>query len=472
MRRTLYAVAILVSALAAWDGSVGAGEADPVEQLKAENAQLRQRLDRVEGRLRMLLKTVQDLKVGTPTPPVPPPPKPPALVLTPADVAALKGMLEAQAKAPPPTLALPSVVSGLHVRLYGMIKADAAYDSSRTSVGDFARWVDSEERRGNDPQFNLTIRQTRLGLLFTGKESAAPIATGRIEVDFYGEATQENKPSILVRHAYLNLHWPERGLALLAGQTSDVISPLLPGTLNYAVGWWAGNIGYRHPQLRVTRKLPLTELTELTVQAALSRTVGTSTLFGFDPGDTGEDSAHPTLQARLALATPLLGDQPTVLGVSGHYGDEEYDLDDRGHSKDFHSWSLNLDLTQPISPTLTLKGEAFVGENLDDYLGGIGQGIDLALRREVGSRGGWLAAAVGPYGPWQFHLGASAEDTAAGDLSAPGARTFNSSIFGNVLYSFGKHTQVGFELSHWRTDYKRLTDGDSLRGQMSFIHKF
>ena len=113
-----------------------------------------------------------------------------------------------------------------------------------------------------------------------------------------------------------------------------------------------------------------------------------------------------------------------------------------------------------------------MGENLDDYLGGIGQGIDLALRREVGSRGGWLAAAVGPYGPWQFHLGASAEDTAAGDLSAPGARTFNSSIFGNVLYSFSKHTQVGFELSHWRTDYKRLTDGDSLRGQMSFIHKF
>ena len=347
--------------------------AEPVtlEGLKRDNARLRADVNRLDAQVRQLLRAVQELK----KPPAPPPAPTPGL--TEAEARALREMLATRATAPP------SIVASLDTKLYGYIKFDAAYDSSRTSAGDFARWVETEHRRGNDNQFNMTARQSRLGLLFSGKETAAPLTSGRIEADFYGDALQENKPALLLRHAYLQLDWPDRGLSILAGQTSDVISPLLPGTLNYTVGWWTGNIGYRRPQLRITKTLRPggTETTRLTLQGALSRTVGTRTLGFFDPGDTGEDSGHPTLQGRIALATPILGEKKTTLGLSGHWGTEEYDLDDRDDHRRFRSWSLNLDLTQPLTDKLTLTGEAFLGENHDDYLGGIGGRSPSAGRR-------------------------------------------------------------------------------------------
>ena len=48
-------------------------------------------------------------------------------------------------------------------KLYGYIKLDAAWDDSRVSVGDFARWVIDETVNENDSEFNMTARQTRLG---------------------------------------------------------------------------------------------------------------------------------------------------------------------------------------------------------------------------------------------------------------------------------------------------------------------
>ena len=40
--------------------------------------------------------------------------------------------------------------STVDVQLYGKIKMDAAYDSARTNTGNFARWVNSGEKRRGD----------------------------------------------------------------------------------------------------------------------------------------------------------------------------------------------------------------------------------------------------------------------------------------------------------------------------------
>ena len=138
----------------------------------------------------------------------------------------------------------------IKVSLYGTIKLDAAYDTSSIDVGNFARWVESPAVEDDD-QFNLTARQTRLGLRLAGPETEALAASGRVEIDFY-EGGEENKNRLMLRHAYMVVDWLEPDIELLAGQTSDLISPLVPMTLNYSVAWWAGNIGYRRPQARLT----------------------------------------------------------------------------------------------------------------------------------------------------------------------------------------------------------------------------
>ncbi|MHC4714429.1 MAG: DcaP family trimeric outer membrane transporter [Planctomycetota bacterium] len=362
----------------------------------------------------------------------------------------------------------PAMRSKYPVELYGYIKFDAAYDDSRMDSGNFARWVISEENNKNDSEINMTANQSRFGLNFFGPESNGMVTTGKVEVDFYGGGP-ENKSHLMMRHAYLNLAWPEKNLSVLAGQSSDIVSPLLPSVLNYTVHWWVGNPGYRRPQLRVTKGLDVNSDYKLVLQGAVARTIGDNNAFG--PGDSGEDAEGPTVQGRAALTFPLLTDKKTTVGVSGHYGEEEYDTDAMGGHKDYETWSVNLDLTMPICPKMTLKGEVWEGRNMDAYLAGIGQGVNTTLMREIDASGGWGALAIGPYGKWHFNTGVGTDDPDNKDLNN-GDRARNTAYFANVIYDINEAVTWGFEVSHWETMYKNAKEGKAMRYQTSITFKF
>jgi hypothetical protein len=364
-----------------------------------------------------------------------------------------------------------AVWSKLGVQLYGRLKADAAVDSTRASVGNFIRWVQSEQGRGKDSQFAMTANETRLGMNITGPTFDAARTRGRVEIDFYGGGA-ENKPNPMLRHAYVAVDWPQHRLSVLAGQSSDLLSPLVPTTLNYPVLWWAGNIGYRRPQVRVTKDIALGEGCDLRLAGAIARTIGHDN--AFSGGDTGQDAGCPSLQGRAAVSFPLIGRRKATLGVSGHLAREEHDFDATNDNEDVCSWSGNVDLTLPVADWLALKAEGFIGENIDAYLGGIGQGVVVQGQavKELRSAGGWFAASLGPWDNWNVNVGASGEFICNdGALPATG-RTTNSAVFGNVIYQINPNTQVGVEVSRWLTEYHGQKDGDAIRVQSSFIYKF
>lgn len=458
---TLFAVVLLALFCSQVIGAEG-------DTLADENAQLRGRVDKLEQELAAIKKMLQrQARQAKRT-------QKPVNVeeFSEADIAKLSELLREKGDNK-------LVKSSLEIDLYGFIKTDASYDNSRVSTGNYVKWVDSENTGNNDNEFNMTANQTRLGMKIKGPEDDGLLTSGRVEVDFYGNGTAENKAGILVRHAYMKLDWPEDNFSIIAGQTSDVISPLYPTTLNYTVAWWAGNIGYRRPQIRLTKGYSLSDKTDIKFEGAIARTIGrgsNSDLSNVD-SESGEDAGYPSIQGRVSVTTPLLTKIPATLGVSGHYGREEYDTNTSGtNNKKFETWSLNVDLNQPINDWLTFKGEAFTGENLDQYLGGIGQGVNTDTDadrhyREIGSRGGWIAATIAPQGKWKYNLGVSLEDVEAGDLNA-GDRSQNRSIFGNAVYSINKNTSVGFELSQWQTKRVGESDADDIRAQTSFIYKF
>ena len=403
--------------------------------LAKENAQLQQRVEKLDKELEEIKKMVSERT----------------------------GSTDKQTRLP--------VWSSLDIQLYGYLKLDAAYDSSRIDNGNYAKWVEREDTNRNDDQFNMTANETRLGMLINGPDDGVMKASGRVEVDFYGSGDAENKAHLMMRHAYLKLDWPADRFSILAGQTSDVISPLLPSTVNYTVGWWTGNIGYRRPQIRLTKEYGLDTKTDLKLEGALARTIGTSSVTGTD---SGEDSGLPTLQARASMSLPLFGPDVSTVGVSGHWGQEEYDIAADGQNKEFETWSLNMDLTQPVNKWLSIKSEVFTGENLNAYNGGIGQGVTTSganQYEEIGSKGGWVAAGLGPWDKTRFNVGVGMDDVERGNVNA-GARTLNRSVFGNVFYSLSKSAEWAFELSHWRTEYRGSGDGDSVRAQTSLIYKF
>jgi hypothetical protein len=425
---------------------------DPVK----ENAELKARIEKLEKELDELKKIVmqqqQPAKTAEPSKPEPQQLKPPA------------------EKKP--------VVSELDIQIYGRLKLDAIYDTSRMDNGNYAKWVEPETRNKNDDEFNLTANESHLGMWIYGPKDEHFRTSGRVEVDFF-EGGAENKSRLMMRHAYLNLDWPQEKFSILAGQTSDVISPLFPYTLNYSVGWWVGNIGYRRPQIRLTKSYTLDKDVDLKLEGAVVRTIGLSG--SFTPGDAGEDAGIPGFQARTSVTLPLLAYKPTTIGFSGHYAKEEYDTDANGHHDNFDSWSLNLDVTQPVNEWLTIKGELFTGKNLSAYLGGVGQGVrnigtasSPIYDEEIESTGGWVATELNPCDKWSFNVGIGIDDPENGDLSSVtnSNRQSNRMFFGNAIYSIDEHAQIGFELSQWHTDYKGEDDADAIRAQTSFIYKF
>ena len=385
---------------------------------------------------------------------------------------------------PPKEGKLFTVVSTVPVQFYGLIKLDSAYDSSRVSTGNYARWVEPQRDNEGDDEFNMTANATRLGFKVGSPEGTGAMKpSGLVEVDFYGNGAAENKPDIMMRHAYLKLDWPDYDFSALAGQTSDVISPLNPSTLNYTVMWWQGNIGYRRPQLRLTKGFDLEAgpLQRVEFQAAATRDIGRRT--GFDPGDSGEDSGLPGLQWRGALSLSLLTKKPTVLGVWGHWAREEYDTDAQGHGQDFDSGSTGVDLTLPLTPWLAIQAEAWEGQDLDAYLGGIGQGINTTDMRAIRSVGGWAAATVTPFpsaGPeapgaflrrFAFNLGAGVDDPDNNDLT-PSDRLRNLTYFANAIYDLGSGASVGLEYARLETQYRDQNDSTANRVQLSVMYKF
>ena len=362
------------------------------------------------------------------------------------------------------------VWSDLDIQLYGYLKLDAAYDSSQTTNGNYAQWIDPENNNNDDDQFNMTANQSRFGAKISGPEDGGMKTSGLVEVDFYG-GSNENKSHLMMRHAYMKLDWPGSRFNIIAGQTSDVISPLFPSTVNYSVGWWTGNIGYRRPQIRLTKELGFETGGFLKLEGAIARTIGQTSFTGTD---SGEDAGLPTFQGRASITLPMFGAKEATIGLSGHWGEEEYDIADDGRDKEFTTWSLNLDYTQPICSKVQIKAELFTGENLSAYLGGIGQGVTTTganQYEEVGSKGGWIAAGLGPWDNKQFNVGVAMDDVNRGNVNQ-GGLTLNQSIFANMMCSLNKQTDFGFEISHWRTEYRGPGDADSLRLQTALIYKF
>jgi hypothetical protein len=371
------------------------------------------------------------------------------------------------------------VWSTLDIEIYGYLKLDASYDTSLIYPGNNARWVNSEEVIEDRDQFNMTANETRLGVKIKGPNVNGIVTSGLVEIDFYGGGT-ENRPNPMMRKAYIELAWPQEQFSILAGQTSDVISPLYPTTINYTVCWFVGNIGYRRPQFRLTKEFSLPGDVDLKLEGAVTRTIGRSDDMGID---SGQEAGFPTLQGRVSTTFPLLNEQNTTIGISGHKGTEQYTIDeDTGETKKFYSWSLNLDASQPIIEKVKVQGEFFTGENLDAYLGGIGQGVTIPPSTgtpvpsshgysHVHSTGGWVEVTLGPWHKAEYNVGFAMDRAERGDVY-DGDRIRNRTIFSNVIYALNKQTDIGFELSHWRTEYRNTDDGNAMRLQAAVKYKF
>lgn len=359
-----------------------------------------------------------------------------------------------------------TLFSSVTAELYGSLRVDMSYDSNRAYPGNYVLYVTPTASADN--QMNITANQTRLGLNLSGLEVAGAKITGKFEMDLYGGGA-ENKSTPMLRHAYLEMNWLAHNLSLLAGQTWDLVSPLTPDTVNYSPCWLAGDIGYRRPQIRLSKNWVINEKSKLAGKVALARSMGRANkLTGVD---TGAESGLPVVQGSLAYQGPLFTSQPAQVGLSGHWAREENDLDTVINADTYLSWSVSADLLLPLADKLAIKANAWKGADVEVYLGGIGQGINTTQKKSIPSRGGWVSLGLGPWWDTKFNLGGSI-DFPEEDLLTSGQKTQNTALFANANVSLMPQVTLGLEISYWRTLYKNVNEANDVRGQSSLTFAF
>ena len=356
---------------------------------------------------------------------------------------------------------------------YGTLWGSMLYATDRTSPGPYTLYVFSEADQGED-SFVIDTRRTRLGMDVTGPpiplfHNAA--SGGRVEIDFHGAFAVENKPGVLLRHAYGEVK--NEQFRLLAGQTFDVVSPLFPGVLNYSVGWGGGNIGYRRAQVRLERYLQLTSNSTWTNQFSLNQNIVSD--FSAVTGVTPESSGWPLLEGRTALTIDDFGPYrlPMTVGVSGHIGSQSFDFrfpQIAAEDYEVKTWSGNVDFRMPVTPWFGVQAELFTGDNLGTFLGGVVQGVDLIGRNAIRSSGGWMELWYDWTDTLHSHLGYGIDDPRDTDITI--GRTYNSFLFGNVIFDITKKMNVGMEITNWRTEYRTTVPGDSVTFEFSGQYAF
>ncbi len=363
--------------------------------------------------------------------------------------------------------------AGLRLQIYGYVRADLSHDTQATAPkGDFAFFVLPEVDGEKDAQTHFGARESRLGLNLSGPDAGNWKTTGKLEMDFYG-GDKANSYNPRMRLAYLDLAHSS-GLSLRFGQDWDTFCELVPRIVNFAYLADVGALGLRRPQARLTQELKLAENTKLVAKLAAAQTVGED----LDGGtfEDGADSDWPTAQWSVALLQKLWTEKSAKVAFGGHYGRETVDetvsnVVVSADTQDYDSWSAQGSIFLPLTKQLAVQGNIWKGENLDTYFGGIGQGVNVALGREIEAQGGWAQLLWDPTDKLCFGFGYSVDDPKDEDL-AEGRPSKNEQIFGNVAYKLTPAVTAMAEYAHMTTDYLGKDEAVNDRVQVAMKYAF
>jgi hypothetical protein len=371
------------------------------------------------------------------------------------------------AEAPPPKEVQPTET---RLRFYGFVRHDVIVDDSRMDSAQSPLFVLSEaDGTENRHHFTMHPRLTRFGIdLFGPQLPPAGHARlgGRIELDFQNGG-RESRAIPRFRHAYLTLTW--RNTSVLAGQTSDLISPLFPSVNNDTLMWAAGNLGDRRGQIRGTF-----QSTGPRLQVSLAGSLGlTGAVDQLDLDENGirdgEASGLPNVQGRAGLTYPA-GGRRFALGLWAHRGEMETTTAIAGRT-DFSSQAVGLDAELPLGRRFVARGEAWTGRNLSDIRGGIGQAVNRTTGRGIQSRGGWAEVGGDVTTRYSVFAGITAEAPDEDDVPQ-GGRTRNGAWYIVNRVSAGRPFVVGADYLRWRTEYAGLPDGTDNRVNAYVIFNF
>ncbi len=336
------------------------------------------------------------------------------------------------------------------VNFYGQIKSDTAYDVHGVAGDDYAQYVASEKDSERD--FRSSARGTRFGLDITDGDKVS----AKIEADFEGlnenvaastlAVTAGSTADLRIRHAYVALKAGR--FELLAGQTWHLLPLEFTGTNNEFAMGYSGVLWYRAPQLRLTYKAG----EKVTLAAAAVRP--TRKLADAEGTASGLPQAQVQAQVRVGKA------RFTLAGAAGRWRGT------LGAAAGKKSEVLVVDLGYNISlnSIFTLNGQVWTGQNLYDFLGGIGN-MGYGTRK-VKASGGFANIGIKPAGRFSYNVAYGIDNPEDSKL-ASGSKVKNATAMANATCLVYEKVSVTLEAASQRTDYKRA-GGPDIRSNLHY----
>ena len=349
-----------------------------------ELKKLRSELDQARAELQRLRADLDQLK---PAAQAEPPPIPPIIEMLQAQVAE-----QAQTKV--------ESASRMPLKIFGTIHSSMAVNSGE------ANWLENPNIVAPEPastgSFSSTLRQTRLGIRAEGLELGAWRGSGAVVFDFFGGTPgfQTGPVMGLPRLLYAFARFERGAAAIQVGQDDMLLAPRNPTSVAafaFPLLFRSGNLYLRAPQARIESRLAGAEGSELRASFGIVSPIGgdyRSTEYTFvPPALGGERSKMPAFQGRVAWQQGT-EDRGTSVGFSAHYGRERPALET------VDSWATAVDFNVQ-GERVGVAGEAFVGDNVDQFGGALGQ--------VARSAGGFLEARLRPVARWDVVFGGGSD---------------------------------------------------------------
>jgi hypothetical protein len=310
---------------------------------------------------------------------------------------------------------------------------------------------------GNDSKVaEVHAKSSYLGAALIGPQIGDFQLGGLVLAYFYGENVLEDLPGLFFARVYGELKndfW-----RFSVGLDGDVVVPLAPTTVNWSIGNGGGNMGYQRGQFRVERYIHPYENTQWTLQFGVTDpTVSSYANFSVLNG-LQESNGWPNIEGRLVWGCgprcELAGEykRTVEVGLSGLIGQLRRTAKlDNSRSTVADVWAYGLDAQVKLTDWLGIKGEFFHGQTIGSYNAAIVQNFN-ANGQGIQSTGGWGEFYVYWTPCHHSHFGYSIDNPRDTDLTA-GLASRNEFAFANIFWDVTHSIEVGFEVSHWRTEY-------------------
>jgi hypothetical protein len=321
---------------------------------------------------------------------------------------------------------------------------------------------------GNESSIGATARQSRFGAKIASPGVAAALnaktVEGTFEIDFFGGYYPTNNNSwvnqLLPRLRLFHVAVSFDKIKIVAGQDWMLFAPISPDSIHHmelpALSN-TGNLWSRLPQLSVHATLGAITASAGVLAPADSTATGTAAVAAVRDAGAADKSLVPSLQGRIAYAakTPAVA---ITAGVSGHLGREQVAGDPTMMiaAHDVASWGAAGDLVMQVGKMITIKGEAFVGANLDQFFSGALIAGPVGMQDATPVRGYWGQLAVKP-GHLGVFLSVGSDNPEAPDAGRLPANAISRNFAVNVAatWTFAPKLVAGLEVDY--IDTKRAT---------------